>query len=242
VNEPIRYRILGPLEVDGRPVPGPQQRALLAMLLLNRDRIVSITELAAEIWPDKTPDQMRRNTLHAQVARLRSNLKQTLPIYAKSGGYQLTGDPSEVDTFHFYQLRRAARTQDPQQAIVTLDTALALWRGDALQDAVLGRRCQAAAVGLQESRLQAHEEVAWAHVKQHTAVHVVDGLAGLAVLHPMRETLLAALMAALDGCGRRVEALTVFQQARERFTAALGVEPGEVMRQQHVRILQGGVL
>ncbi|HEX6684263.1 MAG TPA: AfsR/SARP family transcriptional regulator [Candidatus Limnocylindrales bacterium] len=246
----MKFRLLGPLEVGINPQPtivaGPQQRALLAMLLLNAGRVVSSWDLIAELWPQRA-EQVRRNTLHAQVARLRNTLlvnsrgRMPVSLYSRSSGYILDIDPDEVDVTHFNRLRRRASTlgvQDPGRAIATFRQALSLWRGAALQDAALGKRCQAAAASLDEARLHVYEQLAKLHISHEDPSRIVDDLQELVHLYPMRETLLARLMAALHGSGRRAEALHLYLEARHRFNDELGMEPGEAMRHEYLRILK----
>lgn len=236
----VQFRLLGPLRITSGTTPtGKQQRALLATLLLNAGRVVSTTDLINELWPDKA--DIRANTVHAQVARLRSTLPVAVP--GRAGGYLLDAATDSVDAHRFTALHsRAAATApvDPERAATLLRDALGLWDGEALQDATIGRRCRAAAARLQENRIQAHERLARLHINLGAAETAVADLLPLAHMHPMRETLLATLMSALEACGRRAEALVVFQHARERFIAELGCEPGPVMCRQHLRILQGG--
>ena len=51
----MKFQVLGPLEVTcgGRPlaVGGARTRAVLAMLLVNANRVVSADRLAGELWP-----------------------------------------------------------------------------------------------------------------------------------------------------------------------------------------------
>lgn len=53
----IRFCVLGPLRVlrDGAPVPvgGAQQRAVLALLLVERERAVSVDRIADALWADR---------------------------------------------------------------------------------------------------------------------------------------------------------------------------------------------
>ncbi len=249
MSVPVRFRLLGPLEVAVGShlvvLTGPQQRAFLATLLVNAGRVVSSRDLMAELWPDGSRRNVRPNTLHAQVARLRSTFivgdRPVLEVYARPGGYVVEVPAESIDVGQFETLRRRAVTAagtDPLRAITLLRQALGLWRGDALQDSALGRRCQAVASRLDEDRLQTLEQLARLQVAHGQPDLAVAALRELAYLHPMRETALAGLMAALHACGRRAEALQVFQQARGRFTDEFGAEPGQVMQQQHLRILQ----
>lgn len=245
----VKIRLLGPLEVKVDSVratlSGPQQRALLATLVINAGRAISASDLIDELWPGKAY-KVRANTLHAQMARLRKTLTvngtAAVEIHPRGGGYDVEVPAESLDIDRFVGLRRRAvllAGKDTAQAVALLRQALGLWRGEALQDAVIGRRCAAVAAGLDESRAQVQEQLARLCIAVGDPATAVADLSGLTRLYPMRETMLATLMQALDACGRRAEALGVFQEARARFATELGAEPGQAMQQQHLRILQG---
>jgi DNA-binding SARP family transcriptional activator len=71
------FRLLGPVEVvrGGRPVGvgRRQQRALLALLLLEAGRPVSVDRLTHELWRGDPPAGAD-GTLRVYVSRLRSSL------------------------------------------------------------------------------------------------------------------------------------------------------------------------
>src|SRR5215510_13181523 len=109
----VKFRILGPVEIcDIRPIPvaGAQQRALLALMLLNVGQVVPYWDLVDELWPLRG-DRVRRNTVHAQITRLRHALGQhfrDVTIQSRSNGYVLDVDPGEIDATRFHELRRQA--------------------------------------------------------------------------------------------------------------------------------------
>lgn len=240
----MKYRLLGPLEIETGPdrviIGGHQQRALLATLLLAPGRVVASFDLIAELWPQR-PEPPKNNSLHAQVARLRTALPG-VPIARRPGGYIIELDPNEIDVTHFHQLRSTADSlarHDPQQAIPIYRQALELWRGNALQDSAIGERCQAAAASLSEARLRSVEQLAKLRIEHDDDPgKIVNDLLEWARLNPLRETLLARLMAALHRGGRGAEAIQIYMNARKRFNEELGIEPGDVMRQEYLRILR----
>jgi hypothetical protein len=75
----LEFRILGALEVvdDDGPLRlgGPKQRATLAILLLNANRVVSIDRLADDLYAGAP-----RATAVTQVQRQISELRKTVPI------------------------------------------------------------------------------------------------------------------------------------------------------------------
>jgi DNA-binding SARP family transcriptional activator len=134
-------RMLGPLEGwrDSQPVDlgPPQQRAVLAMLALNINRVVAVDRLIAVIWAGHPP-RTARNALQASVSRLRGILAADPPvmrIHTRPPGYVLEGNPGLVDVHRFTALvQRAARETDEDRVANLLRQALKLWRGQSLAD------------------------------------------------------------------------------------------------------------
>jgi DNA-binding SARP family transcriptional activator len=89
------FRILGPLEVrkdgDRLALGGPKQRALLAILLLNADRVVSRDRLIEELWAAEPP-AAARHALEVLVSRLR----KALGADGSEGSVLLTRAPGYV--------------------------------------------------------------------------------------------------------------------------------------------------
>ena len=110
----MKFRILGPLEVDGRrrPVPlgGPKPRALLAALLLRPGAVISTDRLVTVLWGDEPPRDAL-GTLRAYVSRLRAvlaPLENTERLLYRPPGYALDVDDDELDAAEFTRLVRQA--------------------------------------------------------------------------------------------------------------------------------------
>lgn len=138
------FRILGPVEVihDGRAlaVGGPRARAVLAMLLLNANRVVSADWLAGELWPGLGPDRAAAN-LQVRLTELRRALRsagQADRLVTRPPGYVFRVTVSELDVLLFEQLAAAGRAAlaggDAIGASRILADSLGLWRGPALAD------------------------------------------------------------------------------------------------------------
>src|SRR6266540_1036089 len=130
------YRVLGPVEVRGSegPVPlgGAKQRALLALLLLNANRVVSRDRLIDDLWGDDPPDTAV-TSVQVYVSRLRKLLPEST-LLTRAPGYLLAADPTAIDLRRFEALVAEARQADPDRAARTLREALALWRGSPLAE------------------------------------------------------------------------------------------------------------
>ena len=236
------FRLLGPLEVveDGRllPLGGPQERKLLALLLLRRNHVVSRERIVEELW-DGSPPRSAANVVHKHVSRLRKSLDER--VVTKDSGYLLRVEPGEVDADRFTILVREAHAAggagDAEGALVLLDEALGLWRDEPLSDLVLGGVAAREADALEEQRSGAREERIELHLGRGVGAELVAELRELVRRYPLRERLRRQLMLALYRSGRQADALAVYRDARHEFVEVLGIEPSEMLRELERRIL-----
>src|SRR5205085_3178417 len=70
LHEMTGLRLLGPLELDGVPLPGGKPRALLARLGLDAGRVVAADTLVAALWGEHPPPSAHK-VLQAHVSALR---------------------------------------------------------------------------------------------------------------------------------------------------------------------------
>jgi DNA-binding SARP family transcriptional activator len=224
----MRLRILGPLEVldtQGRrlEVSGTKRRALLATLVVQAGRTVSIPRLVAELW-GPAPPANAVNALQAHIVRLRRALPED-HLVTHPTGYTLRAD---TDADDFTSLVAAARrSPDPAPR---LREALSLWRGPALEGCGAGDICAAEASALDESRTAAMEMLYDARLRTGHHAEVIAELTESTVAFPLRERFYDQLMEALCRAGRQADALTVYERARTRLITELGVEPGPALR------------
>ena len=240
----MRFGILGPLEVwdDERQltVPGPQQRALLTVLLLSANRVVPTDRLIECLWGEDPPGTARA-LLQGCVSQLRRVLRtdRGQPLMTRDPGYLLEVGPGELDLDRFDELVAAARRcGDLTRSGELLVEALALWRGPALT-AVTTEACRAEAVHLEERRLGAVEERIDVDLRRGRAADLVAELTTLVGAHPLRERLWAQHMLALYGVDRQAEALAAYRRLRETLVEQLGVEPSAMLQQVQRDILAG---
>src|SRR5215467_13019615 len=240
----VRIGMLGPFEVrtgDGTAleVPGVRLRALLAALALEPGRIVTRDKLVDWIWGQHPPAD-EANALQALVSRLRRMLPGGV-IEADSGGYRLAVPPDAVDVSRFERLVGQARTAEPAARAALLRSALALWRGTAMEGGALrgNEAFDAAVTRLDELYLAALGDRVDADIRLGRGGELVSELTELVAAHPLREGFIAALMRALAGAGRRAEALTVYQRTRERLSEELGVDPSPELSALHTALLRG---
>ncbi|MGV9383818.1 BTAD domain-containing putative transcriptional regulator [Nonomuraea sp. NPDC003707] len=238
--------MLGPVEArlpDGGPVAvgGPQVRSLLAMLLLEAGRPVSVGRLAAGLYGEDAPADVA-HALQSQVSRLRRGLRDGAAVEFGPAGYRLAVDLDAVDAHRFARLagqgRQALAGGDPAGAAMVLGQALDLWRGPALADVLDAPFAEAAAARLLEERLAAVEDRAEAALALGEHHAVAAELTELVEAHPLRERARALLMRALYAGGRQAEALAAYEQARRFLGDELGVDPSAELAEAHLAILR----
>ena len=108
----MEFRLLGPVEAvrDGRAVPlgGAKPRALLALLLLHANEVVSRDRLIDALWRDRAPGTAG-HSLDVQVSRLRKAFEPDEILLTRSGGYVLEVDPEQIDAHRFERLLEEGR-------------------------------------------------------------------------------------------------------------------------------------
>ena len=220
-GRPMRFRVLGPLEVDAGdgplPLGGPKQRAVLANLLIRANQVVPADILIDAVWGEEPPEKAR-NTLQTYVSNLRKSLGDGR-LEGRPPGYVLLLEPFELDASRFDALLRDAKKQlpvDPGVALADLDDALALWRGPALADLGDQPSLLAEAARLNELRIEAQEDRIEGLLSIGDQATAIGALELLLADHLLRERLWALLMLALYREGRQAEALGAYQRARER--------------------------
>jgi predicted ATPase/DNA-binding SARP family transcriptional activator len=238
-------RLLGHLEVEvaGEPVKfeGVKQRRLFAALALRAPEAVSADELVEALWGDGPPAGAG-HALQKQISRLRARLGDGGSLVRhRPPGYALDIGPESVDSRRFEELLNGARIalgrDDPERAAADLETALALWRGDALADYRFDEFAQREIARLEELRMEAIEERLAAQLAGGGAEDLVGDLRALVAEHPLRERLRGQLMVALYRAGRQADALETMRAGRQLLVDELGIEPGPELRELERMIL-----
>lgn len=243
------FRILGPLEVwhDGRLINlgGPRQQTVMAMLLLEANRVMMVDRLVSALW-----DEARPATAHGQVQICISKLRRQIAvddparqrIVSCPAGYMLRLNGDRLDSDDFRAKVAAARRMlvagDLATARQEFRGGLALWRGAALAG-INSRQVQQSAMLLDERRLVVTEECLDCELRLGLHRDSVAELTALVTDHPLRERFHALLMLALYGAERQAEALDAYRRARKVLVEELGIEPGAALQQLHERVLAG---
>jgi YVTN family beta-propeller protein len=239
----MEFRILGPLEVrDGvrsLPLAGAKQRALLALLLIHANHVLSRDRLIDELWGEEPPETAVQS-LQVYVSRLRKLLPSET-LLTRPPGYLLEIEPDELDLRRFEGLlgqgREALAAGDAERAARVLHDALALWRGPALAEFAFEPFAQAEIGRLEDLRLAAVEERIEADLALGRHADLIGELEALIAENPHRERLRGQLMLALYRSERQAEALEAYQDARRALVDELGIEPSANLQTLEKQIL-----
>jgi DNA-binding SARP family transcriptional activator len=247
----MEFRILGPLEVweGGQPIPlgGIKQRAVLAILLLHANDLLSADRIIDELWGETPPDTAR-NVIQVYMSQLRKVLEPGVPsasatlLVTRQPGYLLNISGEDLDLTRAEHLvdrgRRSLEEHEPVAASRSFSEALALWRGDALGDFRLEQFAQAELERIEEFHLSTREDWFEAELEVGHGSQLVPELQAAIAAYPLRERLRAHLMLALYQSGRQAEALDAYRAAAELLGEELGLDPGPALTSLHEAILR----
>ncbi len=217
-----------------------RQRCVLAVLLVEANRFVSVDQLMDRVWGD-TPPQRGREALYSYLSRLRTvfSTETDVTIERQSRGYMLTVDAASVDLHQFRHLIDDARAANEDTRALTLfDQARRLWRGTPFAD--LDTPWLASVRATMEIERQAAElDRTDAALRCGQHAQLLAELTTRAAQLPFDERIAGQLMLALARTGRQAEALSAYQHTRQALLDHLGLEPGLELRHLHQRILTG---
>ncbi|WP_165970682.1 tetratricopeptide repeat protein [Actinomadura sp. 6K520] len=244
----MEFRLLGSLELwsDGQRLHlgWAKERCVLAALLMTPGRPVTSETLIDRVWGTDPPAKAK-DLLYPHIARLRRNLAalgEEVRLEQRSGAYVLDVDPATVDYHRFRtlcdQARAIAASGHPDEAVRLFGDALRLWRGEPLRG-VTGEWAAWRRRDIQEELLGAALDRARLELDLGEHAKLVAELNELLDRFPGNEKTVELLMLALHGGGRSAEALRVYERARRRLAAELGVSPNPGLRELHRRILSG---
>ena len=241
--EPVWFGLLGQINVTtyGRQlkIGGPHPRAVLAMLAMELNQVVSTERLVEAVWGDNPP-----LTAHAAIQVHISQLRRALAdcprvrIEFCRPGYALYAPEESVDLYRFRHLVGQAGTAGEEDARRLLAEAVGLWRGRALSDVTTPMVQNQVCPALEEERLLAVEREIELGLRLGGSRELVSRLARLTAEQPLRERLTGLLMLALWRCGRQADALAEYVRMRQRLVSELGVEPGAELREIHRQVLE----
>ncbi|KUI03956.1 BTAD domain-containing putative transcriptional regulator [Mycobacterium sp. IS-3022] len=231
--------VLGPLQVrqGGLPVaiPGAKPRAVLTMLGLHGDSVVSAETLVELLWGDDPPRTVAK-ALQTHISSLRHTLGDGFVLTQGTGWILST---TEVDATRYTAATKLGRDAlavgDAGQAVAHFDEALALWRG--VPELPDGARGSSEKTRWIESHAALVEDRADALLATGRAAEIIGELEAAVADAPLRERRWGHLMLALYRAGRQGEALGAYQRARSVLAEQLGVDPGPDLRRLHTAVV-----
>lgn len=263
----MRFQVLGPLEVTTSAGPlvisAKRPRALLAILLLHANEVVSIDRIIDGLWPGEPPRSALEN-VRTYVSQLRWLLGRAdngrtdnggaageregskARLESHPAGYRLLTAPEELDLLRFGTLAasgsRALQFTDYSSAAFLLGEAIELWRGAPLPELELGPAVRARTVALEEWRWRIQTDWIRARFALGQHAELVAVLREIIGERPFDESLRCLLMTALCAIGRTSDALSAFAEARQTLVHELGIDPGPELRRVQAAILNGDVI
>jgi DNA-binding SARP family transcriptional activator len=244
----LRFGLLGPLlmTVAGTSVAlgTPKQRAVLAMLLINRNRAVGTESLIYAAW-DQSPVPAARTSIHSYVSNLRrllgsAGVDSYKVLASAPQGYRLSIADGDCDLDRFITDKtagmHAAAAGRFEQASSHLSAALNKWRGPVLDDLRNFAFVEAFATALEDYML-VHITRAEAEIARGRTDAIIGELEALAAKHPYREPLWAKLITAYYVAERRSDALEAYRRLKTVLAEDLGIDPGPTLSALHARIL-----
>lgn len=246
----LRFGLLGPLLVTmaGGPVAlgTPKQRAVLAMLLINRNRAVGTDSLIDATW-DQAPVPAARTSIHSYISHLRRLLggagaDASTVLVSAPPGYRLNVPDGDCDLDRFVTEKaagvRAAAAGRFGQASDHLSAALNEWRGPVLDDLRNFAFVEAFATALEEDHMLVHVSRAEAEIACGRGSIIIGELEALAAQHPYHEPLWAQLITAYYVTERQSDALDAYRRLKAVLAEDLGIDPGPTVSSLHQRILR----
>ena len=251
----LAYGVLGPLAVgrDGRALDlgAPKQRLVLALLLLNRGRVVATDRLVDAAWPDDAPPSAVPS-LQVYLSNLRRLLREpdregagrATPLARQAPGYRLDVSGATVDLDDYLvavaaQVEAEAR-RDWVAVLEAAQRAEGLWRGPLLADLSDEAWVLPEATALADRRTASRSGAVVAHAATGDLGAALALARGLHGEHPFRDDVAALLVRVLARAGRTTEALDTYRSHAAGLAEELGLDPGPELRALQQAVLRGG--
>jgi DNA-binding SARP family transcriptional activator len=246
----LDFGVLGPLLVTVNRTPvalgAAKKRAVLAMLVVNRNHPVGTDSLINAVWGE-SPVPAARTSIHSHVSTLRRQLAEAgidsgQVLVSAPPGYQINIADADCDLGRFTAAKSdglaAASSGNFEQASRHLSAALAQCRGDVLADLRDFPFVDPFATAVTEDKLWVHTARAEAEIACGRAQAIIGELESLAARHPYREPLWAQLITAYYVTERQSDALDAYRRLKTALADELGIDPGPTINALHARILR----
>ena len=223
-------------------LPGTRQRALLAYLLLHRDRPVDRRHLAFLLWPDSTEPQALTN-LRQLIHDARTAIPDAdqfieadrrLVRWVDDAPFTLDVDRFEAAVGHVV---RQGSAVGPEADITSLAAGIALYAGDLLPECY-DEWIEPPRRRLREMLVDALRRLT-ALLEERRAFSAALGHAErLRDLEPLDETVTLALMRLHAAQGRRALALDAYARTEALLREELGTAPMPALEELRARLLR----
>ncbi|MFT3971040.1 MAG: AfsR/SARP family transcriptional regulator [Micropruina sp.] len=233
----VNFRVLGPVgvTVDAEPQRlRPMEATVLAVLLADHNRPVSLDALIDRVWRG-APPRTASTAIRVHIDRLRAAMRRqdVSRLVSAAGSYRLIVEPEELDAQRFDDALRRGRElteRDPRSAGVLLREALAEWRGtpfgaiDGIESIDVTRSY------LESRRAELLVELAEVELASGRHAAVIADLRRWCAELPESEALASSLVLALYRNGDQVAALDECRAFIERFSDDYGLDAGRAFR------------
>jgi DNA-binding SARP family transcriptional activator len=241
------FRVLGPLALargdDSVVLPPSRVASLLAALLVRPNEVVPVGALQEAIWGDDQPAAARA-ALQTCAMRLRQLFVRhaigASSIETVPGGYRFNASGETADLVRFREMAGASDARSrPDQQLVRLEGALALWRGPLLANVPSESLHRDVVPRLTEERLRVLERLCDLKIRLGLAASALVQLWEATRTHLGDERLAELHIEALYRTGRQADALAEYRRVKGFLAEELGVDPGPRLRRLELRILTG---
>jgi SARP family transcriptional regulator, regulator of embCAB operon len=240
-------RLFGPLtvEVDGRrfgpsDLGGRKPRQILEILLLADGRPVAKEELAELVW-ERDPPRNVGATIETYVSVLRRTFGHERArdlIVTETEAYRLVRSAAVVDLDRFDELLARAGHADPRTRRSLLEDALALVRGEVLEDEPYAPWAEEARRRYGQRVLEVRLDAALAALADGDPRGALAHAGEVLARDPLEERAYRITMLARYAEGARHEALRAYERCREVLRDELGADPDPASEALHQAILR----
>lgn len=244
--------LAGSLEIVGYTLPtATKLRQLLALLLTEAGKNVTVDTMVDEVWEDNPP-RLAANNIQTYILHLRRHLgdagkaRHLQILRTTARGYMLrVAKPTLVDVHDFADTIKGARmygdknVDELRSALAIIEDASRLIRGAVLEDVKRGPVLQKWLQVFSETRRQALCLWIETALKLRKYREVIALLLPASLENPRDEDFARWLMLALYCSNRGREALSLYQKLRQAKVEDLGLDPGPSVQDLHQMILTG---
>jgi LuxR family maltose regulon positive regulatory protein len=224
--------------------------ALFQLLVLQRGLPVQREHLQETLWPDSRPDasalglRVALSALNRAVAPEDDHDETPRLVRREGSALRLDGDLVRTDLAEFEESLRAARAHDSEhdveRALAHLRRALALYRGDLLEDRPYAEWVDAERRALRDGYVRAATRAAELMVDTSVFEEAIEVCDALLARDPCCEAAYAQQIRAHVALGNRALAVRSYERCAETLRDQLGLEPSSDLARLRDTLLAGG--